>query len=102
MTKHNDELREEVLSLVHIVGCQAQSNGFNSKEAKDVDLEWVERAEKNLTNELVQLVYSEVRQVLGRLEDKIAVHWESGTIGDGLQLAIRDERDKYSLNKEKS
>lgn len=46
------KIKEEILSLVHIVGCQAQSNGYNSKTAEDIDLEWIEKVEKDLTNEL--------------------------------------------------
>lgn len=46
------KIKEEILSLVHIVGCQAQSNGYNSKNVEDIDLEWIEKVEKDLTNEL--------------------------------------------------
>lgn len=88
-----DELREEVLSLVHIVGCQAQSNGFNSKNAKDVDLAWVEKAEENLTDELLQLINSEVHQALDRLSSNLVQDISQDP-------AFKAERSKYPLNNE--
>lgn len=41
------------------------------------------------------LINSEALALLDRLEQKINIHWGTNTVGDGLKVAIEQERKRY-------
>lgn len=50
------DIRTDILGIVHLVGCQAQSGGWNNaKQGKELDLEEVERLENTTADELTKL-----------------------------------------------
>lgn len=52
----NSKLRDEILNHLHIMGCQAMTQGHNdATSGKDIDLDWVEEFEENATDGLLAL-----------------------------------------------
>lgn len=59
-------LREKILGIVHLVGCQTYTAGYNEKlDGKDAGLTEVERLEEITTTELILAITKYVEGVIG-------------------------------------
>lgn len=75
MTTNRQDLREEILSIVHLCGCQSYDIGWTealSNKEEDRDMIKVEELEAMAADELVTLFKSKDRLRTGRAGEKVA------------------------------
>lgn len=70
------ELREEILGIVHLVGCQCHSAGWNdrAKGKGEISMEEVERLEKLATDELYELSERESNKAVIEERQRLAIY----------------------------
>lgn len=73
-----DDLREKIMGLIHLQGCQSYSRGYNDKTAgKELDTDWIEAHEEEWADEFMKLI--EGRHEVGQDELYLLVHEDDGT-----------------------